>query len=245
MAYAAKVERQQRASTLLVVIALHALVAWIAMLWAPPSYFIDSRSPLPLISVDIAIPPPPIELEELATPAPGEEGEPSASSLKANPTPIIDPLPEIELPTISPVNVSLTAGTGLDALRGAADRLGDGLGLGVAGDGLGSGDAGDGTGAGIGTRASIIRSTALDAYDYPRKLRRSWPNGGYVFVIVNVQTNGRATDCALQGSIGDSAIDRETCRLIEERVRFRPARDVDGNPIVVPYAYVQYDARRR
>lgn len=62
-----------------------------------------------------------------------------------------------------------------------------------------------------------------------------------MFVAVRVQLDGRATDCKINRSIGDRVIDAETCRLVEQRVRFRPAVDGAGRPYVSWYGYIQAD----
>ena len=100
---------------------------------------------------------------------------------------------------------------------------------------------GTGLGGGGGTRPSVVEGTTLTARDYPRRLRRAWPRGGRVLVAVRVQVNGRATDCRVNVSIGVPEIDAETCRLVEEKVRFNPARDARGNPYVAWYGYMQYN----
>ena len=65
-----------------------------------------------------------------------------------------------------------------------------------------------------------------------------------VYVAVRVQLDGRATDCKVNRSIGDPAIDAATCRLVEQKVRFRPAVDENGRPYVAWYGYVQYPVGR-
>ena len=43
---------------------------------------------------------------------------------------------------------------------------------------------------------------------------------------------GRATDCEVTASSGYRVLDVLTCRLIEQRFRFKPARDEDGRPVL-------------
>jgi protein TonB len=60
-----------------------------------------------------------------------------------------------------------------------------------------------------------------------------------VLVTFEVQINGRATDCQVFQSIGLPEIDAETCALVTRKLRFRPARDGNGRPVVSRYGYAQ------
>ena len=60
-----------------------------------------------------------------------------------------------------------------------------------------------------------------------------------MFVAIRVQLDGRATNCRVDRSSGIAAIDAETCRLVETRLRFRPAVNGKGVPYVTWYGYVQ------
>jgi protein TonB len=50
-------------------------------------------------------------------------------------------------------------------------------------------------------------------------------------VIYAVEPDGTADRCRIDRSSGLPAIDALTCRLIEQRFRFRPARDRNGRPV--------------
>ena len=52
-----------------------------------------------------------------------------------------------------------------------------------------------------------------------------------------------ATGCRVFESSGNPEIDRETCRLAETRLRFRPAVDEQGRPYVETYGYRQAPTR--
>ncbi|WP_260583078.1 energy transducer TonB [Sphingopyxis sp. PET50] len=54
-----------------------------------------------------------------------------------------------------------------------------------------------------------------------------------------VETSGRATRCRVSRSSGDASLDATTCRLIEERFRFRPATDPAGRAIASDYGWRQ------
>jgi protein TonB len=69
--------------------------------------------------------------------------------------------------------------------------------------------------------------------------RRAWPSGKRVLVTFDVQLDGRASNCQVFQSVGVPSIDAETCALVVRKLRFRPARDTAGRPVVAPYAYAQ------
>jgi protein TonB len=54
---------------------------------------------------------------------------------------------------------------------------------------------------------------------------------GTVSVRYRVETNGRPTGCTVTRSSGNRDLDETTCRLIERRFRYRPARDFRGRPV--------------
>lgn len=117
-----------------------------------------------------------------------------------------------------------------DAVIGGAAVAGVGSGAGLGGTGAGSGGSGDGPGAGGSrTRARLISGT-IGPRDYP-KAERSARIGGVVTVAFTVAPDGRAYDCEVVGSSGSVALDATTCRLVEARFRYAPARNAAGAPI--------------
>ena len=56
-------------------------------------------------------------------------------------------------------------------------------------------------------------------------------------VIVGV--DGRASNCTIYRPSPDPEADRLTCRLVVERLRFRPATDAAGNPVPAPFYWRQ------
>src|SRR3569623_39472 len=58
---------------------------------------------------------------------------------------------------------------------------------------------------------------------------------GRVVAHLTVGTDGRVTDCQVTASSGNSDLDSTTCRIAKSRVRFTPAQDAAGNPIVSSY----------
>lgn len=50
-------------------------------------------------------------------------------------------------------------------------------------------------------------------------------------VRFTVGIDGRARDCRVITSSGHAVLDATTCRLIEARFRYAPARDAAGQPV--------------
>ena len=65
--------------------------------------------------------------------------------------------------------------------------------------------------------------------DYPMEALRHGEQGRVGFrVTVNVQ--GAVSNCQVTQSSGSQSLDATTCRLARARLRFRPARDANGEP---------------
>ena len=223
--------KQDRLKSALGVTALHAALgyAFIAGLgFEVPGAPSDT---LKLFNVRPVPPPPPVAKPAPAPArAPEPEGAAAPPNLRADPAPIVAPEPEIVLPIPPPVVAAPVAATGPAPSAGAAERPGPGTGAGGEGSGLGSGRSGDGTGGGgAAYPARQIAGRIVDA-DYPRAARRARLEGR-VRVHFTVDTNGRATDCRVTRSSGHPELDTTTCRLIERRYRFEPARDARGRPV--------------
>jgi len=65
--------------------------------------------------------------------------------------------------------------------------------------------------------------------DYPQAAIRNDEQGA-VLVRLSIGTDGRVTNCSVSSSSGSRALDRATCRILQSRARFTPARDNRGNP---------------
>lgn len=182
----------------------------------------------------IASPPPPPPLEKIA-PRPIKssrpEGAASPPNLRSRATQLVAPKPIVP-PVVPPppVVVALKAGVGSDASAGAADIAGPGTGSGGLGDGTGSGGAGDGDGyGGAETPPRLIRGRIRDS-DYPRGLGEAGISG-VVSIRFLVGVDGRVSRCQVTRSSGSRELDETTCRLIEQRFRYAPSRDEDGQPV--------------
>ena len=65
--------------------------------------------------------------------------------------------------------------------------------------------------------------------DYPQSAIERDEQGS-VTVRLTVGTNGRVSNCDVSSSSGSRTLDRATCRILQSRARFTPARDSNGNP---------------
>lgn len=69
--------------------------------------------------------------------------------------------------------------------------------------------------------------------------RTSWINRGYSGVAgfeLSVDTRGRVSNCTITRSTGHAALDEATCRLLERRASFDPARDSSGEIVAGRYS---------
>ncbi len=85
-----------------------------------------------------------------------------------------------------------------------------------------------------------ISGAINNARDYPippggRDARR----GTEVIVRVVVGVDGRARQCSVYRASPDAEADAITCRLVEDRLRFRPAQDANGNAVPAPFFWRQ------
>lgn len=241
--YAPNLDRRDRTGAMLAVVLVHVGLAF-AILNATGRIDIAAETQRTLKLFDVADieppPPPPPPVEQSEKPK-NDEGAASAKNIESKATPVAAPKPRVEIPVPPKIVVTETPAQGNEATQGASDVRGPGTGAGGVGTGTGSGGSGSGTGgggAGLGTRPRLV-SRSLSERDYPAALRRMWPSGGRVLVMFDVQVNGRATGCSVYTSSGVPEIDQATCRLVETRLRFAPARDTSGRPRVDKYAYMQ------
>lgn len=179
--------------------------------------------------IAVALPPTvPDDKPKLAAPEP--EGAASAANLKKTSAPREAPKRVVKVPAEVNLPAAPKAGKGQENDAGATNTPGPGTGAGGVGSGFGSGNNGDGTGGGgIAARARLVSGRITNA-DYPPSARAA-REGGTVTAHFNVGTDGRASRCRVVKSSGNADIDSTTCRLIEQRFRFEPARNKAGQPI--------------
>lgn len=145
-------------------------------------------------------------------------GAPSPSNLRNRASPVIaapNPLPS------TPIVAAAKPAEGDATQSGAVDRAGTGEGAGGAGDGTGGG--------GIATEPVQIRGR-LSVDDFPFGLIGPGERAS-VRLSYLVETDGRVSTCRILRSSGFVEVDAMACRLIEQRFRYRPARNAAGEPV--------------
>jgi len=184
-----------------------------------------------LIEVPPSLPPPPQRIRPVHDRSRRAEGAAAPPNLEARPTEVVAP-PVVVPQPVPPMPAAPIAGEGDKPTSGAAPVPGPGTGAGGVGNGPGSGGFGNGPGGGGEGDGLIaprhIRGRISDR-DYPRGAAEAGA-GGTVSVIYTIETDGRATHCAITHSSGNAELDDTTCRLIEERFRFEPQHDRYGRP---------------
>jgi protein TonB len=184
-------------------------------------------------AVSVEPPPPPlVRIEPARQRVKRPEGAAAPPNLRSEATEIVAPAPVVVTPPPPPpVIAAPVPSTGLEATSGASDRVGPGTGAGGIGNGRGSGAGGDGDGGGWEDEIPPRWiSGRLKFSDLPE----NWDgigNGRPVEVRYTVDVNGRVRDCRIDRSSGSRLIDVLTCRLIEQRFRYRPSRDARGRPV--------------
>lgn len=178
-----------------------------------------------------APPPPPEAASQPDRGAQGSAGREAIAQPRAAPSARVRAGREQPLPR--------AASTGTASRSGAA-AAGEGTGAAGSGSGTGSGNGGEGRGGGAVSKPVHISGSIDNARDFPvpaggRAARR----GTQVIVRVTIGTDGRARDCAIIRPSPDPEADRITCRLVETRLGFRPARDASGNPVPAPFYWRQ------
>ena len=174
--------------------------------------------------------PPPPPVERVIPPKPKShkpDGAASPANLKAKPTDLV--APTLPPPIPQTIAAAPIAGPGTAPSAGASDVPGPGTGAGGQGTGTGSGDQGLGDGDGDDTPPRLVRGRIKDS-DYPAAVwESSVPQS--LLTRLTIDATGRVTHCAVTRSSGNTAYDAVTCRLVEQRFRFAPARDAHGKPI--------------
>jgi periplasmic protein TonB len=216
-------ESRGQRMTVIVLVALIHLGAIYALLRA---FDIDvlPQSARSIMAFDVSAPEPPPPPPE---PDPEPEGASAPPAPKAEPVPKAAPPPKQVIKPDPPLPVAPAEGT--ETRSGAADA-GSGSGGGGAGFGTGSGGSGSGMGGIVARRAVKIAGDIVDARDYPRRGSKA-RSGTSVTVYYTVGADGIPRNCRIARPSGDPEADRITCRLIEQRFRYRPATDRNGNPV--------------
>lgn len=193
---------------------------------------VDVLNPKDLVSqlIDVTIPPPPPPPQvRIVQPRPAKHQ--TAAAPKAAPKPIggsPGPRPSHALSAPTPVVAIHPTAAASGGGSGSGPALGSGAGGGTGGQGYGGEDEG-------GTDLVQIAGAILPS-DYPKDLGNA-RIGGHVSVTFTVQVDGRVSGCHVTRSSGIAELDALTCRLIEQRFRFRPSTDRFGRPVAEEVDY--------
>lgn len=171
-------------------------------------------------------PPPPSPVQAPLRAAPQATALSGAAGAHAVPRAVIAPVPLV--PLIRPPAPQVAASGAADT-SGMRDA-GAGTGAGATGTGGGNGASGAGQGGGGGSALMQISGNIDSAKDYPRAGRDA-RIGHSALIVFTVGVDGRAHDCHVRDSSGDAESDAITCKLAQERFRFRPATDASGRPV--------------
>jgi periplasmic protein TonB len=183
-------------------------------------------------AIDPPPPPRPLEKEKAAK----QEGVASAANRQQMRAPVEAAKTKIIIK--SRKITAEIADKGKSDKSGSAKNEGPGSGAGGTGSGTGSGNVGNGAGGGgnggdpgggIASRARKI-SGSITNKDYPKAAARA-KEGGEVTAYFTVSSDGRASGCKVVKSSGNGELDATTCRLIEQRFRYEPARNKRGEAI--------------
>ncbi|GAA0295784.1 hypothetical protein GCM10009087_01920 [Sphingomonas oligophenolica] len=183
---------------------------------------------LKVFSIGAPPPPPPVErVIPHKAKSHKPDGAASPANLKAKPTEVV--APPVAIPVPPTVAAAPKPGPGAAPSAGASDVPGPGTGAGGQGNGTGSGDQGSGDGDGDDTPPRLVHGRIRDS-DYPPAV---WESNvpQTLLTRLSIDATGRVSHCAIARSSGNAAYDAVTCRLVEQRFRFAPARDSHGRPV--------------
>jgi protein TonB len=229
--YTGTADRPDRAKAIAAVVAVHVAlgVAILTGLNVSTVRAVAER----LQTIDIRMPPPPPPVPP-PPPAPRPKQprlEEGAVGKKAEPSPIVAPTPRI--PVQSPLPAAPVAGTGNATTAGAAN----------SGTGTGAGGSGSGTGGGgTGGFTPAQQISKIPDAEYRRLASVSGMERGMIGVSITANPDGSASNCRVIRSSGSLRADALMCRLTEQYVRFRPARDPYGRAVgqqIIWYPYWQ------
>ncbi len=222
--------KRDRIASAVAVIVLHLGIGYMLLAGFGIDVVETTRSVLKVSNIMAPEPPPP-------PPAPKVEkvkqekptGKASAKNIKSKASPKEAPKPKVQIKDKKATPTAPKAGKGNDQTAGNSNQAGPGTGAGGQGDGTGAGGRGDGGGSAIASRAEY-QSGKISNKDYPRDAAKA-KVGGTVTAYFTVLASGNVANCTIKKSSGNAELDATTCRLIEQRFRYKPARNKNGEPI--------------
>jgi protein TonB len=84
--------------------------------------------------------------------------------------------------------------------------------------------------SGLAMRARWKSGAFYNDTDYPTDAMRKEQQGS-VRVSYTIGTDGRVSNCLVVGSSGSASLDSTTCRILQKRFKFEPAKDASGTPL--------------
>ena len=232
--------RRPRVPVIILIVLLHVLVFYGLLKALAPSFTSDVEETV-LSAVTVTVTTPPEDMPEIEPePDEGLQGDPGQDAV---PKPTSAPTPKRILKEDKPLPKATSTGT---ENRSGANDSGDGTGRAGTGLGTGAGSGGTGRGSGaVATKPSVRSGTIDQARDFPvpeggRKTRF----GKSVTVAFTVTTEGRAKNCAVRSSSADAQTTALACSLVQQKIRFNPAKDANGNPVEARYGYrIDFNAK--
>ena len=223
--YLGTADRPDKLKAVAAVVAVHAVLAAVILTGLNVNTVrraVETITTIAVFEPEPPPPPPPPPQVTRPNPAPEEAGAPGR---KAEPTPVVAPLPRI--PVQSPIAAAPVAGRGSATTAGAA----------ASGSGTGAGGSGTGPGGGGAGFTSARRISKIPDREY-RRLAATGIASGSVGVTIRVNLDGSASNCRIARSSGDQQIDALMCDLTLRHVRFEPARDPRGRPVAQDVTFV-------
>lgn len=223
--------RGTRLGVIVLVALLHvAALLGLIRAFAPDFTAQVTKTVLSTFSVTVVTPPP--------APEPSKEPERAGAAAEAGKKAVAREVkadkPKVEL---AKTPAPKAASTGTANSSGAKDA-GTGTGAGGQGAGTGSGTGGNGSGGGLTRKVEKTAGAINSAKDYPRETRELRKDD-YVIVAITVSAEGKPTACRIVRPSKDAQANAITCTLAMQRFRFKPATDVQGNPVASTYGWRQ------
>jgi protein TonB len=210
----------------------------LARVFAPDFTKSIEREVVSAFMVTVSVSEPPVAPPE---PDEGTQGDPGKKA-----TPREETAPKTPLKNPDAPQRPRTPSTGSANNSGAANS-GDGSGRSGQGDGPGSGGSGNGSGNGqaIAQKPSVRSGNINDARDFPvPEGGRATRFGKSVTVVFTVTTDGLAKNCSVAQSSVDAQATSLVCGLVQQKIRFNPAINQNGQPVEARYGY-RVDFRSR
>lgn len=247
--YRSQLNKKDKGGAIAAVVAVHVILLMMLLQISGKMDFTKPESVLRVISLNDVPPPPPVRVQQPRPeqkPKPKEsEGAASPQNVRSKATDVAAPRPPISLPVPVPMETSKVPSTGTQATQGASNP-GPGTGAGGVGTGTGSGGSGSGAGGGGGGGYVIppqLLTPVLRGRDFPRQMLEAWPGGAELFVRLRVSAAGGVAQCIVDRGTGNPAIDQAVCGTIQQRFRFSPARNREGQAVAGWFGYRQVAPR--